>query len=115
MADKSYNDMNKKQRELGLAFREASTDTMNAFINLSKTTMADGALSTKTKELMAVSIGIVLRCDNCIAAHVRAALKAGASREELVESINVAIVMGGGPALTYGIQALEAVDELAAL
>lgn len=115
MSDKSYNEMNKKQRELGMAFRESSTDTMNAFINLSKTAMADGALSTKAKELTAVSIGIVMRCDNCIAAHVRAALKAGATREELIETINVAIMMGGGPAVTYAIQALEAVDELAGL
>jgi alkylhydroperoxidase/carboxymuconolactone decarboxylase family protein YurZ len=53
-------------------------------------------------------------CDGCIAYHVHDALKAGASRKELLETIGVAIMMGGGPALMYGCAALEALDQFEA-
>ena len=59
------------------------------------------------------AISIAARCDGCIGAHVAAALKAGASKQELVETIDVAVLMGGGPAVIYGTQALAAVEELA--
>jgi len=110
---KSYKLINQQQRQFGSAFRKASPDTMNAFLGLHKAAMSDGVLSLKTKELIATAIAIAARCDGCIGAHVAAALKAGANKEELVETINVAILMGGGPAVIYGTQALAAVEELA--
>ena len=77
--------------------------------------MSPGELDVKVKELIATGIAIAARCDGCIASHVGAALKAGASRQELVEAIGVALLMGGGPSSIYGAQALSAVDELAVL
>ena len=112
--EKSYKRINQQQRQLGRTYREKSPDTMNAFLALHKAALADGALSSKYKELIATGIAIAARCDGCIAAHVSAALRAGATKEELLETIDVAILMGGGPSLIYGTQALAAVEELSA-
>jgi AhpD family alkylhydroperoxidase len=60
---------------------------------------------------MAVAIGIAARCDGCIALHVKAALKAGATRGQVHETIGVAILMGGGPASVYATEALVALDQ----
>jgi AhpD family alkylhydroperoxidase len=84
-----------------------------AFHELSKAATAEGALDPKTKELIAVSISITARCDGCVAFHVDAAVRHGASREEMLETIGMAIYMGGGPSLVYGAQALEAYDQFA--
>ncbi|MFP4636693.1 MAG: carboxymuconolactone decarboxylase family protein, partial [Nitriliruptoraceae bacterium] len=78
-------------------------EVMGAFGDLHGAAMPDGgALDTKTKELIALGMGITGHCEGCIAVHVSAAAKAGASREELMEVIGVAIVMNGGPATVYG-------------
>ena len=76
---------------------------MNAFIALHKSVMKDDkVLALKYREMIALGIGIASRCDGCIAAHVAGALQAGASREELVATIDVAVLMGGGPSIIYG-------------
>ena len=111
--EKNYTEINQEQRQFGSAYRKASPDTMNAFLALHKAAMREGELSVKHKELIATAISIAARCDGCIGAHVAAALKAGASKQELVETIDVAVLMGGGPAVIYGTQALAAVEELA--
>ena len=74
----------------------------------------DGALSAKNKRLMAMAAGIVRGCDWCIATHVKKALDAGATKEEILEACFIAIVMGGGPALAYSKVAMDAVEELSA-
>ncbi len=84
---------------------------LSAFATLHKNALADGALSKKTKELMALGIGIAARCGGCIAYHTDGALQAGASHQEVVETIGVAILMGGGPALIYGCEALAALEQ----
>jgi AhpD family alkylhydroperoxidase len=90
----------------------AIPDTMAGFRKLHSSAMlSDGALDRKTKELIAVAIGISVRCDGCIASHVRTALRAGASREEILETIGVAIFMGGGPSTVYGAEALQALNQ----
>ncbi|MEM9751313.1 MAG: carboxymuconolactone decarboxylase family protein, partial [Pseudomonadota bacterium] len=60
-----------------------------------------------------VAISICIRCDGCIAYHTYSAIKAGASREEMVETIALAVEMGGGPSTVYGADALTAFDQLA--
>jgi AhpD family alkylhydroperoxidase len=84
---------------------------MSGFGQLQRHAVAEGALSTKIKELIALGIGIAARCDGCIAYHVHDALKAGATRKEIVETIGVALFMGGGPAAVYGAQAFEALEQ----
>ncbi|MCB5162727.1 carboxymuconolactone decarboxylase family protein [Marinomonas algarum] len=111
---KKYKDINNHQNVLAREYHQSAPDMLNSFMAMHKVAMAEGALSVKNKELIALGIGIAARCDGCIGAHVQAALQAGATREELVETVNVAVVMGGGPSITYGTQALGAVDEFLA-
>jgi AhpD family alkylhydroperoxidase len=84
---------------------------MAGFGQLHKHAFADGALSSKAKELIALAIAITVRCDGCIAYHVHDALHAGATRPEIVEAIGVAVLMGGGPSTIYGSEALLALEQ----
>ena len=95
----------------GLALYNASPTVMKAFSQLVSAATADGALSKKIKEMMAVSISVVTGCQGCIAYHTQAAVKAGATREEFIEALNVAVEMGGGPAFVYGAAAHEAYEQ----
>ena len=98
--------------EMG-ALRKAISDPASGFAQLAKAATAKGALDPKTKELMALSIGVATRCDGCIAFHVKAAIRHGATREEVAETIAMCVYMGGGPSMIYGARALAAFDELA--
>jgi AhpD family alkylhydroperoxidase len=89
---------------------EAAPAVMTGFRRLHGATQTRGALDPKVKELMALAIGIAVHCDGCITYHLHDALAAGATREEVVETVGVAVMMGGGPAVLYGSQALEALD-----
>jgi len=91
-----------------------SPATMRAFGGLVSAASAEGELDKSLKELMAIAIAISVRCEDCIAYHVNNAVTLGASRAELIETINMAIEMGGGPATVYGAKALEAFDEFSA-
>ena len=104
---KNYNDLTKLMGQLG----KKIPNTMKAFSDLHTASLADGALSPKTKELIALGIAITVRCDGCIAFHVKDALKAGALSEEIMETIGVAVMMGGGPAVVYGCEAMEALNQ----
>lgn len=90
---------------------EAAPGTMQGFGALQKATLSDGALGSKTKELIALGIAITVRCDGCISYHVHDSLKAGASKAEIVETVGVAVLMGGGPSVVYGIEAMQAVEQ----
>ena len=80
---------------------------------MSRAALADGELSRKTKELIAMVVGVVHGCDGCIAAHAQGAVRAGATRHEAAEAIGVAILMQGGPATIYGARAYTAICEFA--
>lgn len=86
-------------------------EVMKAFMGLHNEATKDGALSLKTKELIALGIAIVVKCTGCIQSHVKTALDAGATREEIYETVEVAILMGGGPGTVYGAMAIEAMDQ----
>jgi AhpD family alkylhydroperoxidase len=90
-------------------------ETMGAFSQLHHASASDGALSSKHKELIALGIAIAVHCDGCIAFHVHDAIQAGASREEIAETIGVAVLMGGGPSVMYGCEALEALGQFEAV
>jgi AhpD family alkylhydroperoxidase len=86
-------------------------DVYAGFAELSKAAMAPGALEPKTKELLALAMGVTLRCDGCIATHARGAASAGATREEVAEAIGVTLLMNGGPGTVYGPRAYDAFCE----
>lgn len=92
--------------------RKNAPDVAKAFNALAKSAIAPGALDSKTKELIALAIGITARCDGCLAYHARAAARFGATREEVIEVIGVSVYMGGGPSMIYGAEALAAFDGL---
>jgi len=94
-------------------FRKSQSQAMQGFGQLAKAAMAEGAISAKNKELIALAIGITQHCSGCIAFHVMALLKLGCTREELEEMLSICVYMGGGPALMYSAEALKAWDTLA--
>lgn len=73
-----------------------------------------GALDTKTKELLALALGVAAHCDACIGFHVQALIRLGTSRAELEEALGMAVYMGGGPSLMYAADALSAYEQLSA-
>lgn len=91
--------------------RESAPDTMKAFAALSTAATASHALDTKTKELMALAIGIAVHCDGCVAYHTKMAHQHGATREEIAETVALAVYMGGGPAAVYAGDVLRAYDQ----
>jgi AhpD family alkylhydroperoxidase len=95
------------------ALRQMIPEVYEGFGALSRAAMGEGAVAAKTKELIAMVIGVVQGCDGCIASHARAAVRAGATREEAAEAIGVSIMMHGGPATIYGARAYTAFCEFA--
>jgi AhpD family alkylhydroperoxidase len=96
------------------ALFQAAPDAMGGFRKVVEAATTDGALSAKTKELMALAIAVAMRCEGCIVFHTRAARQKGATRDEVAEALAVAVEMGGGPAAVYGGEALAAYDQFAA-
>ncbi len=88
--------------------RHAIPDVYKGFGELHKAAFTAGELDVKTKELIALAIGVVEGCDGCIASHAQAAVRAGASRQEAAEAIGVTFLMKGGPATIYGPRAYDA-------
>ena len=86
-------------------------ETLRHFKSFMGSVLKEGVLDTKTKELIAIGTSITARCKYCIAIHVEKALNAGAIKEEIFESATVAILMGGGPAMTYVSEVKKALDE----
>ncbi len=95
------------------ALRRAIPDVYRGFGELHRASFAPGALEVRTKELMAMAIGVVEGCDGCIASHSQAAVRAGATRQEAAEAIGVAFLMNGGPASIHGPRAYDAFCEFA--
>ncbi len=93
--------------------RRAIPQVYEGFGALSRAAFAQGALEQKTKELIALAIGVVEGCDGCIASHGQAAARAGATRQEAAEAIGVTFLMHGGPATIHGARAYDAFCEFA--
>ena len=114
MSEKNYPEIVKHLTGVMRDMGKGIPGTMQGFVKCADSAKAEGALDPKMKELMATAISIALRCDGCIGFHVRGAVRNGATREEMMETIAVAIMMNGGPATVYGAYALEAYDQFAA-
>jgi AhpD family alkylhydroperoxidase len=93
--------------------RKAAPETMQSFYALAKAAGSTGAVDAKTKELLALAIGVTQRCDGCIGFHAKALVGLGATREEVAETLGMCVYMGGGPALMYAADALRAYDQFA--
>lgn len=100
-----------EMRPLHRELRHAIPDVYKGFAEFHHAAFAPGALDVKTKELIALAIGVVERCDGCIASHAEGAARAGATRQEAAEAIGVSMLMNGGPATIYGPRAYDAFCE----
>lgn len=99
-------------RELSQKRRALAPDTEKAFQAFSQQVFADGALPAKTKQLIAVAVAHVTQCPYCIQGHTKAALRHGATRQELMEAIWVAAEMRAGAAYAHTAISLTAMDEV---
>jgi AhpD family alkylhydroperoxidase len=105
-------------KSLSAGLRELRKDAaapLNGFSQLTSEAMKDGALDRKTKEFIAMALGVAARCDGCLGFHAEALVKLGASRSELAEVLAVAVQMGGGPSLMYAADAMTAFLQFEAL
>lgn len=94
------------------ATRSAAPDIATGFGAMYKKLMSEGALTLREKELIAVAVGMAIRCEPCIYAHTEAAVKSGATREELIEMAGVVVAMQGGPGYVHVPEILDALDAL---
>ena len=105
--------LNTELAQSGRRLRQAIPEVYDAYSVLHKATLADGALSAKTKELIALAIAVTRECDGCIASHARGAARHGATAQEVAEAIGVTILMNGGPGTVWGPRALDAFHDFA--
>ncbi|MHB1524360.1 MAG: carboxymuconolactone decarboxylase family protein [Candidatus Dormibacteria bacterium] len=94
--------------------RERIPDVWSSYAAMRRAAMGDGELSSRHKELIALAVSIVKRCDGCIASHARGAARHGATPEEVAEMIGVTVLLDGGPATVYGPRAWEAYQQFRA-
>lgn len=92
--------------------RKSIPDVMQGFNAMSAAATKDGALDAKTKELIALALGVAAHCDGCIGFHTQALKRLGATREEVAETLGMAVYMGGGPSVMYSADAIQAFDAL---
>jgi AhpD family alkylhydroperoxidase len=105
-------DWNDYQKQIGTAVRELmklSPDTVRGYQTLSAANSKTGKLDEKTRQLISLAVAVTTRCDGCITVHSDAAVKAGATKEEIAEALGVAVAMNAGAALIYSTRALDAV------
>jgi AhpD family alkylhydroperoxidase len=111
---KNYPEMTKHISGYAAEISKLVPDAMNGFYSMSRNATANGALDKKTKELIALAIGVTQRCDGCIGFHVKALVGLGVTREELAEVLAMCVYMGGGPALMYAADTMQAYDQFTA-
>jgi AhpD family alkylhydroperoxidase len=97
-----------------VTLRNDLPDVMKGFGDLARAASRDGALDRKTKELIALTLGVAAHCDACIGFHVQALVRLGTTKAELEEALGMAIYMGGGPSAMYSANALAAFEEFSA-
>src|SRR5579864_9758655 len=108
---KNYPDLTRQVSANLKKLRKDIPDTMQAFSALAQAAGRDGALDKKTKELIALALGVAAHCDGCIGFHAEALVKLGATRQEVEEALGMAVYMGGGPSLMYAADAIGAFEQ----
>ena len=90
---------------------QLSPDTVRGYVELSSAGQKKDLLGAKTRELIALAVAVTLRCDGCITVHSEAAIRRGASKEEIAEALGVAMAVNAGAALVYSTRVMDAVKE----
>lgn len=108
---KDYIEITKRISSNLKTLRKDIPDTMQGFSALAQAATKEGVLDKKTKELIALAIGVSTRCDGCIGFHAQALVNLGATKEEVEETLGMAIYMGGGPSAMYAADAILAYEQ----
>lgn len=108
---RSYDEYQAFRSELNERILARGTTITKRFFTLDTKTYEAGALDEKTKELLGLSASMVLRCDDCIAYHIDQCVKAGASDEELFETFDIALIVGGSIVIPHLRRAVAFLDE----
>lgn len=111
---KQYTDITHSISSSLAKLRHDAPEVMKAFSMLAQAATKDGVLDKKTKELIALALGIAAHCDGCIGFHVQALVKLGVTRAELEEMLGMTVYMGGGPSLMYAAETLSAFEQMSA-
>lgn len=106
-----YRDLTKEVSGNLATFRRDLPEVMKGFGDLARSATRDGALDKKTKELIALALGVAAHCDACIGFHAQTLVTLGATKGEVEEALAMAVYMGGGPSLMYSANALAAFEE----
>jgi len=109
--DKNYPELTRQISANLKKLRKDIPDTMQGFSALAQAATRDGALDRKTKELIALALGVAARCDGCIGFHAEALVRLRATRQEVEETLGMAVYMGGGPSLMYAADAIDAFEQ----
>ena len=112
---KSYTELTQTVSSNLATLRADLPEVMKGFNDLARAATKSSALDKKTKELIALALGVAAHCDACIGFHVQALVKLGATKLEVEEALGMAVYMGGGPSLMYSANAVAAYDEFASL
>ena len=91
--------------------RKEAPELMKGFSELANAATKEGVLDKKTKELIALALGVAARCDGCLGFHTQALVKLGATKQEVIETLGMALYMGGGPSLMYAADAINAFEQ----
>lgn len=111
---KDYKEITKSISDNLKTIRAGIPETMQGFSAMAQNATKDGVLSKKTKEFIALAIGVSTRCDGCIGFHAKALAELGATQEEVLEVLGMAVYMGGGPSLMYAADAISAFEQFKA-
>ena len=109
--EKNYSEITRRISSDLRKLRKDIPDTMQAFSALAQSATRDGAMDKKTKELIALALGVATRCDGCIGFHTESLVRLGVTRQEVEEILGMAIYMGGGPSLMYAADVISAYEQ----
>jgi AhpD family alkylhydroperoxidase len=105
-------EMSKRRKAAHGELLRLNSKVYSTFLEMERATYADGALTKRTKELIAIGISVVINCESCMQWHIEQAAAAGAGKREVLEAIEVGIEMGGGPATAHARFALEVMAQV---
>lgn len=109
----NYHELTQSVSKNLATMRTGLPEVMKGFNDLARAATADGVLDKKTKELIALALGVAARCDACLGFHAKALVQLGATLQEVEETLAMAVYMGGGPSLMYSANAIAAFKEFA--
>lgn len=105
-------ELTRKRKEAHNKLMKLKSKVYKAFLKMEEAAYSDGALPKKQKELIAVGISVTIDCESCMQWHIEQAAESGATKEEILEAVEVGMEMGGGPATVSSRFALDVMEEV---